>query len=113
MEREIYATTGNVSSASAGPAMKESADRIYTVEIGGRAVLTFPAKSLREAQSLIKETWLLDDLRELKSRGARLWDGKEKIVVRNARPDEAVRFERRVKSAEGDDLPIVYLVELY
>jgi hypothetical protein len=93
--------------------MKESADRIYTVEIGGRAVLTFPAKSLREAQSLIKEAWLLDDLRELKSRGARLWDGKEKLVVRNARPDETVRFERRVKSAEGDDLPIVYLVELY
>jgi len=93
--------------------MKESADRIYTVDIGGKAVLTFPAKSLREAQGLIKEAWLLDDLRELKSKGARLWDGKEKLVVRNARPDEAARFERRAKSTEGDDLPIVYLVELY
>jgi hypothetical protein len=93
--------------------MKDSADRIYTVEIGGRAVLTFPAKSLREAQSLIKETWLLNDLSELKSKGARLWDGKAKLVVRNATPDETARSERRVKGAAGDDLPIVYLVDLY
>ena len=93
--------------------MKELADRFYTVEIGGKAVFTFPAKSLREAQSLIKEAWLLDDLRALKSKGARLWDGKERLGVRNARPDETARFERRAKSAEGDELPIVYLVELY
>ena len=36
-------------------------------------------------------------------------------TVRNALPEEAGRFEREAKNltAASDDLPIVYLVELY
>ena len=86
---------------------------INTIEIGGRAILSFPAKSLREAQSLLKEAWLLDDLRAVRSQGVPVWDGKTKLVVRNAGPAEEARFIREAKHNEDDDLPIVYLVELY
>ena len=92
--------------------MRETADRIYTIEIGGRAILAFPAKTLREAQSLLKEAWLLDDLRAIRSQGAPVWDGKTRLVVRSAGPAEQARFAREAKH-EADDLPIVYLVELY
>jgi hypothetical protein len=93
--------------------MRELPDRIYTLAIGERAILTFPARSLQEAQSLLKERWLLSDLREVRSKGAPVWDGKEKLVVRNALSHESDRFQRGAKSAAGDDLPIVYLIELY
>ena len=93
--------------------MRETADRIYTIEIGGRAILSFPAKSLREAQSILKEAWLLDDLRAVRSNGVPVWDGKTRLVVRNAGPAEEARFSREAKHNEDDDLPIVYLVELY
>lgn len=92
--------------------MSESGDRVYALEIGGRAVLTFPAHSFREAQSLLKEAWLLDDLRALKSGSETVWDGKSKLLVRNADATEIAAFERGSKHAAGDDLPIVYLLDL-
>jgi hypothetical protein len=96
-----------------GRAMRETADRVYTIEIGGRAILSFPAKSLREAQSLLREAWLLDDLRAVKSNGVAVWDGRTRLVVRNADPAEEARFVREAKHNDADDLPIVYLIELY
>jgi hypothetical protein len=63
----------------------------------------------------VKEDWLRADLRELRSRGKPLWNGLEKLTVRNADSAETSRFERESKwlpMGEGD-LPIVYLVELY
>ena len=90
------------------------AERVYTLEIGDRAVLCFPAVGLQEAQSLLKEEWLRADLRERRSGGKPLWDGHEKLRIRNADPVEASRFERAPKSLpEDEDLPIVYLVGLY
>ena len=89
------------------------ADRVYTLEVGGRAVLCFPAGGLQEAQSLLKEEWLRADLTQLRSGGKPLWDGHEKLRVRNADTVETSRFERGSKSLpEDDDLPIVYLVGL-
>ena len=93
--------------------MREASDRVYTLEIDGKPVLTFPASSFREAQSILKEEWLLNDLRELKSQGASVWDGKTKLVVRNADTAESGKFGRESKRNNGDDLPIVYLVEVY
>jgi hypothetical protein len=90
-------------------------DRIFTLEIGGRPTLCFPAARYPEAQGLLKEEWLRADLRELKSGGSPLWDGREKLLVRNADGAEAARFEREARSlpVAAGDLPIVYLVELY
>ena len=89
-------------------------DRVYVIEIGDRAVLCFPAAGFQEAQSLLKEEWLRADLKKLRSGGKALWDGNEKLRVRNADGSEASRFERESKSLPDDiDLPIVYLVDLY
>jgi hypothetical protein len=89
-------------------------ERVYTLLVGGRATLAFPAHSLQEAQSLLREEWLRSDLREAKSDGEPLWDSQAKLSVRNALPDEMARFEREAKNLPADDdLPIVYLVQLY
>jgi len=87
-------------------------DRVYTLEIAGKPVLAFPARSFREAQSLLKEEWLKTDLRETKSDGAPLWDGSAKLSVRNADGAESARFAQEVRRVDADDLPIVYLVPL-
>lgn len=90
------------------------ADRIYVLEIGGRAILCFPAVSLQEAQSLLNEEWLRIDLRQLRSCGRALWDGHEKLQIRNADAAAISRFEREAKLLpDKDELPIVYLVDLY
>lgn len=91
------------------------AERIYTLEVGGRPVLCFPAENYREAQSLLREDWLRADLRETRTGGKPLWDGREKLSVRNADTAEEARFQREAKTlpANEDDLPIVYLVELF
>jgi hypothetical protein len=88
-----------------------SDDRVYTLEIDGKPVLAFPAHSFREAQSLLKEDWLLDDLRALRLHGAAVWDGKSKPVVRNADVAEGERFAAGSAAEGGDDLPIVYLID--
>jgi hypothetical protein len=88
-----------------------SDDRIYILEIDGKPVLAFPAHSFREAQSLLKEDWLLEDLRALRSLGAAVWDGKTKPVVRNADAAEGERFAAGSTGETSDDLPIVYLID--
>ena len=87
-------------------------DRIYTLESGGTPVLAFPARDNREAQSLLREEWLRDDLRAVKSGGVPVWDGVEKLSVRPADAADIATFEQQTKTLpdDEDDLPIVYLV---
>jgi hypothetical protein len=61
---------------------------VFTIEIGGTATLAFEARNLREAHELCREEWLKQDLSELKTDGASLWDGKAKLRARIALPDE-------------------------
>ena len=87
--------------------------RIFTIEIGDTPTLTFEAQNLREAQELCHEQWLKDDLAEVKSAGAPLWDGKAKLRARMALPDESALFtEAKTNSQPSDGLMLVYLVEL-
>jgi hypothetical protein len=84
---------------------------IFTTEIGDTPTLTFEAQNLREAQELCHEQWLKDDLAEVKSDGARLWDGKAKLRV--ALPDESALFaEANNNGQPSDGIMLVYLVEL-
>jgi hypothetical protein len=87
------------------------AERIFTLEADEQPILCFPAVSYKEAQSLLKEHWLLSDLRAVKARPKPVWDGRAKLKVRNASPEETERFSREAKASD-DDLPIVYLVPL-
>ncbi len=95
--------------------MAEREDRVYTLTIGDKAILTFPAQSFSEARGLVRENWLLEDLRALKSGGVAVWDGKANPAVRNATDAEQMRFVREVKSLPDNDgdLQIVYLIEIY
>ena len=86
-------------------------EAIYVLVIGDRPVLAFQAVNYREASSLPRETWLLDDLMEARSSGAPLWDRIAKLSVRRATSEETALF-LETKKADSDDLTLVYLVEL-
>jgi hypothetical protein len=86
---------------------------VFTIEISGTATLTFEARNLREAHELCREEWLKQDLLELKTDGASLWDGKAKLRARIALPDEIARFtEGKNSGHESEGLVLVYLVEV-
>ena len=94
--------------------MQTPDERVYTLEIEGKPVLAFAARNSQEAQSLTREAWLRDDLQELKSQGAALWDGKAKLSVRLANDAEAGRYERETNALppDPDELAVVYLIDL-
>ena len=94
--------------------MTSPTESVFALEIGGVPVLMFQAVTHREAASLLKEQWLRNDLQEARSNGAPLWDGKAKLSVRRANPEEVARFlETKTATGDGsDDLALVYLVEL-
>jgi hypothetical protein len=71
------------------------------------------ARNLREAHELCREEWLKQDLLELKTDGASLWDGKAKLRARIALPDEIALFaEAKNSRSQSDGLVLVYLVEV-
>ena len=86
---------------------------IFTIEIGDTPTLTFEAQNMREAQELCHEQWLKDDLAQAKSHDVPLWDGKAKLRVRTALPDESAVFaEAKDNGQPSDGMMLVYLVEL-
>ena len=87
---------------------------IYVLDVGGAPILTFAAKTFREAQSLRHERWLRTDLVEAHSNGTPVWDGKAKLKVRRANDEEQARFSEGMTSVVDDsgDLLLVYLVAL-
>jgi len=99
---------------SGGEGKMIRAETVFTLEVAGQAVLMFQALTTQEAKALPREQWIRDDLRDAYSNGAPIWDGKEKLSVRRANPDEAARFSKAITGAEDDsgDLVLVYLVEL-
>jgi len=93
--------------------MAELIERAFTLVVGERPTLAFSARSYKEALELAREPWLRSDLKELKSYRTSLWDGKEKLTVRDAVADEARALSEALKIAEPDgDLLLTYLVEL-
>lgn len=96
--------------------MKKSdnrSDRVFTIEIQGRPILSFAAISHSEAQSLCKEEWLRDDLSKCKSDGEALWDGGASITVRMATANEMSLYWQAAKAADDtEDMVLAYLVEL-
>jgi hypothetical protein len=99
---------------SSGSAMAADppATRIFAIEINGTAILAFEAATMREAMELCRETWLRDELQQLTSNDAPVWDSKAPIRARTASFEEAEIFRRAVKDDSTDDLPMVYLIAL-
>jgi len=91
---------------------------IYVLEIKGTAVLAFEADSLNDAREFAESIGEEDDLKELTSNGAPLWNGSDPISVRLATGEEADLFEEE-REEDWEDEPhadaedfMVYLVPL-
>jgi hypothetical protein len=91
-----------------------SEPRVFTLKVGETPVLTFQAVSCSEALSLPREEWLRNDLRDARSQGAAVWDGKQKLSVRQSTAEEVQRFTEAIRSAVNgsDDLVLVFLIDL-
>jgi hypothetical protein len=85
---------------------------IFTLDIDGRPTVAFEAKNLREASQLSREQWFQDDVAQLESGGASLWDGKALLKTRYASDAEKAAFLEAAGEASTDDMVLVYLVEL-
>ena len=91
---------------------------IFVLEIKGTAVLAFEADSMDDANAYAASAEEHEDLTELTSNGAPLWNGTDEIAVRAATPAEADLFEEQRGEdweedvhADSEDF-IVYLVPL-
>jgi hypothetical protein len=87
---------------------------IFTLDIGGRPILTFEAKNLREAWELCHEQWLREDVARLRSNGIPLWDGSATLRSRSSSETECEVYREAAKGVESptDGLVLAYLVEL-
>jgi hypothetical protein len=86
---------------------------VFTLDIGGKPILTFEAKNLREAWEVCHEAWLKDDVGRLRSNALPIWDGKAHIRARYASQSETA-LHREAADAEpnSDELVLTFLVEL-
>jgi hypothetical protein len=86
---------------------------IYTLEVGGRAVLAFEADSELAAQTIAGDQGLRSDLMILQSAGAALWDGKAAVRVRRATSAEAVKYSEDADTDGEDEEFVVFLVPVH
>jgi hypothetical protein len=91
----------------------------YVAEIKGRGIAAFHADTGSEAERLVRDRALRDDLMVLATGGLPLWDGVTDIEVRLARPDEEVKWRasrakaiRQGNIEENDVGWIAFLVAL-
>ena len=91
---------------------------IFVLEIKGTAIQAFEADDLDEAREYARSGEVREELVELTSNGAPLWNGKDEIGVRPATDAEADLFEEQREEdweeephADAEDFA-VYLVPL-
>jgi hypothetical protein len=66
---------------------------IFVLEINGTAILVFEADNMDDARAFAANTEERQDLTELTSNGAPVWNGKDALNVRAASEAEADLFE--------------------
>jgi hypothetical protein len=73
---------------------------LFTVEVSGRPVLVFSEEGRGAAEELLVSSIGPDllDFEEVEE-GRPVWDGEEELTVREARPEEAVRWEQGLAEA--------------
>jgi hypothetical protein len=91
---------------------------IFVLEIKGTSILVFEADDMDDARAYAATAGEHEDLEELRSNGAPLWNGKDEIGVRAATDAEADMFEEQREAdwenephADAEDF-VVYLVPL-
>ena len=82
---------------------------LFTVEVAGRPVLVFPEEDRGEEDRGAAEKLLVSSIGpdlldfEEAEEGRPVWDGEEELTVREARPEEAARWEQGLAEARRDD----------
>jgi hypothetical protein len=77
---------------------------LFTVEVAGRPVLVFSEGDRGAAAELLASA-IGPDLLDFEDaeEGRPVWDGEEELTVREARPEEAARWEQGLAEARQDD----------
>ena len=91
---------------------------LFTVEVSGRPVLVFSEEDRGAAEELLASA-IGPDLLDFEEDGRPVWDGEEELTVREARPEEAARWEQGLAEAgedggsgdEDDEGQAVFLIE--
>ncbi len=89
---------------------------MFTVEIAGRAIAVTNADE-DQARDLIESEEFLEDLTIIHSDGKPIWDGKAKLELRTATPDEEEEFEDADDLDEDDEAEdgepsVVFLIDI-
>lgn len=91
---------------------------IFVLEAGKTAILAFEADTLEDARAYIGGAEVHEDLTELTSNGAPLWNGKDALNVRAATEAEEDLFEEQ-RGEDWEEEPhadpedfVVFLVPL-
>lgn len=74
--------------------------KLFTIEVAGRPLLVFPEADSGAAEELALSS-IGPDLLDFEADGEPLWDGEEKLVVREAGPDEVTRWEDGFSAAKA------------
>ncbi len=75
---------------------------LFTVEVSGRPVLVFSEEDRGAAEKFLVSS-IGPDLLDFEEEGRPVWDGEEELTVREARPEEAARWEQGLAEARQDD----------
>ena len=75
---------------------------LFTVEVSGRPVLVFSEEDRGAAEELLASA-IGPDLLDFEEDGRPVWDGEEELTVREARPEEAARWEQGLAEAKQHD----------
>jgi hypothetical protein len=67
--------------------------RAYVLEVGGHAVLVFPADDARQAADFCAQDWFTSELGVYNSGGQPIWDGKRELAIRCADLSEAAKLD--------------------
>jgi len=89
---------------------------MFTVEIAGRAIAVTNADEA-QARELIESEEFREDLTVIQSEGKPIWDGKAKLELRPATPDEEEEFEDaddldEEDEADEDEPSVVFLIDI-
>jgi hypothetical protein len=92
---------------------------VYVAEVKGRGIAAFHAENGLEAERFVCDRLFRDDLMVLATDGLPLWDGATDVAVRQALPNEDIKWRASRARAiahgnieENDNAWVAFLVTL-
>jgi hypothetical protein len=92
---------------------------VFVIEINGRSILAFNADSQLDVEQHAMSAEIRSDLMVYETADGPIWNGQDKIVVREALPDERASWLSMFANSEPPDVPMegrytlhIYIVEI-